>query len=172
MKWVTREFIHLDRVASPWLIRRFVDPKAEFVFVPWGKEDTRPADAIPFAIPGAELGPHDEHGTTFEKIVRKYKLTDPALALMGHIFHDAIAHPPKRDQLPSAEGIGIYAISEGMLLTASNDLDDLDRSMALYDAIYAYCKQKYLIEADPSLGEGGFARLQALRPKIKAALKG
>ena len=141
------------------------------MFVPWGKEDTRPPDAIPFAIPGVELGPHDEHGTTFEKLLRKYNLNDPALTLMGEIFHHAIVHPPKRDQLPSSEGIGIYAISEGMLLLASDDHDNLDRSMALYDAVYAYCKQRYLIEAEPSLDKGGFQRLHALRPKIKAALK-
>lgn len=57
MKWVTRDYVHLDRVASPWLITRFVDPQAEFVFVPWGAEDQRAADAIPLALPGAELGP-------------------------------------------------------------------------------------------------------------------
>ena len=170
MKWVTREFIHLDRVACPWVIRRFIDKDAEFVFMPWGKEDMRPKDAIPFAIPGVELGPHDAQGTTFEKILRKYKVEDPALALMGQVFHHAIAHPPKRDQLPSAEGIGIYAISEGMLLLASDDHDNLDRSMALYDAVYAYCKQHCLVEDDPSLAQGGFARLHALRPKIREGL--
>ena len=60
MKWVTRDYVHLDRVACPWLIKRFIDKEAEFVFVPWGEESKRPADAIPFALPGAELGPHDE----------------------------------------------------------------------------------------------------------------
>src|ERR1700691_2338669 len=64
MKWVTRDFVHLDRVASPWLIKRFIDRDAVFVFVPWGAEERRPADAIPFALPGAEIGPHDQEGTT------------------------------------------------------------------------------------------------------------
>ena len=71
MKWVTRDFVHLYRVASPWLIQRFVDPEAQFVFVPLGQEDTRPSDAIPFGLPGVELSSHDEHGTTFEKIIRR-----------------------------------------------------------------------------------------------------
>jgi hypothetical protein len=79
MKWVTRDFVHLDRVASPWLIKRFIDRDAVFVFVPWGKEDRRPADAIPFALPGAEIGPHDHEGTTFAKLLKKYRLDDPAL---------------------------------------------------------------------------------------------
>ncbi|MDB5686587.1 MAG: chromate resistance protein, partial [Rhizorhabdus sp.] len=59
MKWVSRDFVHFDRVVTPWLILRFVDPEAEFILVPWGKEDERPADAIPYAIPGVELGSHD-----------------------------------------------------------------------------------------------------------------
>ena len=63
MKWVTRDFVHLDRVASPWLIKRFVDRDAEFVFVPWLEEDARPPDAVPLALPGGELSAHDAAGT-------------------------------------------------------------------------------------------------------------
>jgi hypothetical protein len=79
MKWVTRDFVHLDRVASPWLIKRFIDRDAVFVFVPWAGEDAAPAVAVPFALPGAEIGPHDAEGSTFAKLLAKYQLDDPAL---------------------------------------------------------------------------------------------
>src|SRR4051812_13312945 len=92
MKWVTIGNLHFDRVASPWLIRRFVDPKAEFVFVPRGQEATRPKDAIPFAIPGEKLGPHDKDGPTFVKILREYKLNDPALEKMGEVVDKGVKY--------------------------------------------------------------------------------
>ncbi len=74
MHWVTTDHIHLDRVACPWLIRRFIDKDAVFTFLARDKVAGRPSDAIPFAIPGVELGPHDEHGTCFDKFLRKYRL--------------------------------------------------------------------------------------------------
>ena len=79
MKWVTTEHVHLDRVACPWLIVRFIDPEAEFLFVARDKQDQLPDGAIPVAISGTELGPHDADGTTFDKILKKYNLNDPAL---------------------------------------------------------------------------------------------
>ena len=176
MKWVTRDHLHLDRVACPWLIRRFIDPKAEFVFVPWGQEDSRPQDAIPFAIPGVELGPHDEEGPTFAKFVRKYKLDDPALAEMTQIVgsgvHNAL-HKGKGDEndVPALAGIGLNAISEGMMLTTDGDIDNLDRSMGIYDAIYAYCKLQVLKKEDSSMADKGLMQLSELvKPTIKAAL--
>ena len=142
MKWVTRDFVHLDRVASPWLIQRFVDPQAEFVFVPWGQENTRPSDAIPFGMPGVELGSHDEEGTTFAKILRKYALTDPSLdhiatiiqAGVDHVLHHAKAGP---DDRWAQMAVGLLAVSEGVMLL--NDTDDaiLKASFPIYDALYA-----------------------------------
>ncbi|NBX53808.1 MAG: chromate resistance protein [Betaproteobacteria bacterium] len=142
MKWVTRDFVHLDRVASPWLIKRFVDPQAEFLFVPWGQEDTRPSDAIPFGLPGVELGSHDEHGTTFEKIVRKYALTDASLhdiaaiihAGVDHVVHHAKAGPDDRwGQI----AVGLLAVAEGLILQHESDDDILKASFPIYDALYA-----------------------------------
>src|SRR5689334_5326127 len=100
MKWVTRDHVHMDRVATPWLIRRFVDPDAEFVFVPLAKTlgptlDTGinlPPDAIPFALPGVELGPHDAQGSTFRKVMRKYDLSEPALEFMARIIESGVVH--------------------------------------------------------------------------------
>lgn len=173
MRWVTREHIHLDRVACPWLVRRFIDKDAEFVFVPWGKEDTRPVDAIPYAIPGVELGPHDDNGTTFQKMVAKYKLEDPALDLMGEIIHHAIAKGPEKDRATAREGIGLYAISNGLAMLASGDIDNLDRSMIVYDAVYAFCKDMVLAEQGHELTKlRGLQRYSAMRPVIKEALAG
>ena len=87
MKWVTTANVHFDRVASPWLITRFIDPKAEFIFLSRDQMDKRPADAIPIAIPGTELGPHDENGTTFTKLVKKYQITDPAIVAAAELSH-------------------------------------------------------------------------------------
>ena len=175
MKWATTDHIHLDRVACPWLIRRFIDPKAEFFFVLRGKEDTRPKDAIPFGIPGVELGPHDEHGTCFDKFLRKYKLNDTALAEMAKIVesgvHHAITRGDDRNKVAALEGIGMDAISEGMMLSTLGDADNLDKSMAIYDALYAYCKAHILMKEDTPLAQKGMLqRVDLLRGPIKAAL--
>ena len=175
MKWATTDHIHLDRVACPWLIRRFIDPKAEFFFVSRGKEDNRPEDAIPFAIPGVELGPHDENGTCFDKFLRKYKLDDPALAEMAMIIesgvHHAIVRGDDRNKVSALEGIGMDALSEGMMLSTLGDADNLDKSMVIYDALFGYCKAHVLVNEDPSLAQKGmFQRVELLREPIKAAL--
>ena len=142
MKWVTRDFVHLDRAASPWLIKRFVDTQAEFVFVQWGQENTRPSDAIAFGLPGVELSSHDEHGTTFAKIMRKYDLDDPSLrdiasiiqAGVDHVLHHAKAGP---DDRWAQIAIGLLAISEGVMLLHDTDDAILKASFAIYDALYA-----------------------------------
>ncbi len=168
--------MHLDRVACPWLIRRFVDKDAEFLFVALGKEDSRPKDAVPFAIPGVELGPRDARGTCFDKILRKYQLDDPALALLGKIVVSGMnhaGHTGDRTDIPALEGIGLDAISQGMMLSALDDADNLEKSMAVYDALYAYCKAQTLMEQDPSLAEKGvLERVRLLKPTIRAALSG
>lgn len=152
MRWVTKNYVHLDRVACPWLIRRFIDPAAEFVFVAWDRQNEIPADAIPFAISGAELGPHDESGTTFEKFLAKYRLDDPALKRLGLIIHAGVDHvlhdyrPPPDDENGQI-AVGLLAISEGMMLNHLTDQLVLDASYPVYDALYANLKAHALMQA-------------------------
>ncbi|MFM9971372.1 MAG: chromate resistance protein ChrB domain-containing protein [Burkholderiales bacterium] len=152
MKWVTRDFVHLDRVACPWLIKRFVDHDAQFVFVPWGEEVKRPSDAIPFALPGVELGPHDEKGTTFSKIVAKYKIDDPAIAEIAKVIHAGVEYvlhgyrPPAEDRYGQI-AVGLLAISEGVLLVNTTDNAIIDASLPIYDALYANLHAHQLMTA-------------------------
>jgi hypothetical protein len=145
MKWVTTANVHFDRVASPWLIKRFVDPNAEFVFVARDAVDTRPKDAIPLAIPGTKLGPHDENGTTFTKILREYKLDDPALKRMADVVEKGVGfvlngYRPTADDRDGQIGVGFLAFSDGMILFKKNDQERLDASFVAYDALYALFK--------------------------------
>ena len=178
MKWVTWDHVHLDRVACPWLIRRFVDPEAEFLFMPWGSQEDLPRGAIPFAIPGVELGRHDEQGPTFSKIMGKYGLDDPALAMMAQIVSSGVHHATHKgkgdeNDVPVLEGIGLDAISEGMMLSTESDSDNLDKSMAIYDALYAYCKARVLMSQDDSLAQRSMLqRIDLLKGPIRAALAG
>ena len=141
MKWVTRDFVHLDRVATPWLIKRFVDVDAEFVFVPWGEEELRPGDAVPFALPGADLGPHDADGSTFQKVLAKYQLDDPALQTLAEIVQagiDYVLHDVEPETREARVAIGLLAISEGTMLLEDDDAAIIARSLPIYDALYAY----------------------------------
>ena len=141
MKWVTRDFVHLDRVASPWLIKRFIDRDAVFVFVPWGGEDAAPNDAVPFALPGAELGPHDAAGSTFAKLLAKYRLDDPALHALARIIQagiDYVLEDEHPETVETQSALGLLAISEGTMLLEDDDAAIIDRSLPLYDALYAY----------------------------------
>src|SRR5262252_2127619 len=96
MKWITREKVKVDRVACPWLIRKFIDPEAQFLFVPVREVAARAAElgATPFDIEGCELGHHGED-VSFNSILKKYKLTDPALMLLGEVVRAADSHPAK-----------------------------------------------------------------------------
>ncbi len=152
MKWVTRDFVHLDRVASPWLIRRFIDKDAVFVFVPWGAEEGRPLDAIPFALPGAEIGPHDHEGTTFNKLLKKYGLADPALHSIARVIAAGVHYvldgyrPGPEDQVGQI-AVGLLAVSEGTMLVNIDDAMIIERSLPIYDALYAYFKAHHLAKA-------------------------
>jgi hypothetical protein len=146
MKWITTANVHFDRVASPWLIKRFIDPKAEFLFEKRGQEDRRPKDAIPFAIPGiAKLGPHDKDGTTFHKLVKDYKLEDPALELMVKVVDAGVSYvlegyrPPASDR-EGQIAVGFLALSDGMILLKTLDQERLDASYPAWDALYALFK--------------------------------
>ena len=152
MKWVTRDFVHLDRVACPWLILRFIDREASFEFVPWGAETLRSSGAIPFAIPGVELGPHDVNGTTFDKLLAKYALDDPALKSIAKIIRAGVAHVlhgdiPAQDDALGQMAYGLLAISEGMMLVNERDQAIIDSSLGIYDALYANFRAHELARA-------------------------
>ena len=145
MKWVTTANVHFDRVATPWVIRRFIDPNAEFSFVGRGEENKVPKDAIQLAIPGAKLGPHDENGTTFTKVLKEYKLTDPALQNMAKIVEAGVKYVvdkyrPGPDDPWGLMAIGYIAFSDGMILYKKTDQERLDASYVVYDALYALLK--------------------------------
>lgn len=145
MKWVTTANLHFDRVASPWLIKRFIDPNAQFFFVARGQEDKRPKDAIPFAIPGTKLGPHDKDGPTFLKILREYKLNDPALERMAKVVDKGVrfvleGYRPAIDDRDGQISVGYLAFSDGMILNKPSDQERLDASLVAYDALYALFK--------------------------------
>lgn len=140
MKWVTREHVKVDRVACPWLIRKFVDPEAEFLFVPADRvmEVARQQDAIPFDVPGVELG-HHEGRCSFEAIVTKYEIADPAIHILAQIVHGADV---ANDLYGSPEAPGLKAIALGFAaLALRDDHEILVREFIVYDALYAYCRQ-------------------------------
>jgi hypothetical protein len=140
MKWITRERVKVDRVACPWLIRKFVDPDALFLFVPAEQVLAEAAhqDAIPFDVPGVELG-HHEGRCSFEAIIRKYAITDPAVQLLAQIVHGADVAP---DLYGRPEAPGLKAIAEGFRhLGLKDDHEVLAQEFIVYDALYAYCRQ-------------------------------
>jgi hypothetical protein len=138
MKWVTRSHVHVDRVACPWLIRRFVDNEAEFLFVPASqvKEVATQTGAIPFDAPQVELG-HHEGRCSFESIMLKYGLKDPALVRLAKIVHSADV-APDIDKDPIAGGL--EAIAVGFGLRHPDDEENLDYQFEVYDALYAWCR--------------------------------
>lgn len=138
MKWITRSHVHVDRVACPWLITRFVDSEAEFLFVPKSQIDkvARETGAIPFDAPGVELG-HHEKRCSFESIILKYELTDSALLRMAKIVHAAdVAEDIDSDPIAR----GLEAIASGYSLRYPDDLENLEHQFAVYDALYAWCR--------------------------------
>lgn len=179
MKWVTRDHVHMDRVASPWLIRRFVDPAAEFIFVPFGSDGPLPPDAIPFGLPGVELSYHDANGSTFRKILVKYEIGSPALFMLAEIIESGIAHVMGQiaGHGPSAapkfaEGIGLDAVSQGMMLIADGDVDDIDKSMVVYDALHAFCKARLIEAAHPDIKATAYPkRWDLIKTELETALR-
>lgn len=136
MKWITRERVKVDRVACPWLIKRFIDPQAEFIFVPAGQvaAKARELNATPFDIDGCELGHHGED-VSFNSILKKYKLTDPALVLLGEIVRAADSHPSN----PHPAGEGLRWIAHGFSALGLSDHEILNGEFIVYDALYAEC---------------------------------
>ncbi len=140
MKWITREKVKVDRVACPWLIKKFVDKNAEFYFVPADRVliEAERLGAIPFDAPGVELGHHGKE-CSFEAALKKYNLTgDPALVLLGRIVNGADTENSLYSQ---PEGPGLKAIAEGFRhLEYKNDHEINQAEWIVYDALYAYCK--------------------------------
>jgi hypothetical protein len=136
MRWVTRERVKVDRVACPWLIRKFVDAEAEFVFLPHDT-DWKQMDGTVFDAPGAELGHHGEK-VSFEAILDKYGLDDPALRLLGQIVRAADSKPAN----PHPAGEGLRWIAHGFALLGLSDHELLSREFPVYDALFAYCQKR------------------------------
>jgi hypothetical protein len=141
MKWVTREKAKVDRIACPWLIRRFIDKDAEFLFVP--KENVLKVaeneKAIPFDTPGVELTHYNEAGSefvTFDAIMKKYRIQDEALRVLARIVRGADAKIPDAP----AESAGLEACALGFRLLASNDFENMTLQFPMYDALYRYCQ--------------------------------
>ncbi|MDP3723877.1 MAG: chromate resistance protein [Candidatus Omnitrophota bacterium] len=140
MKWITKEHVKVDRVACPWLIKKFVDPEAIFLFVPADRvlQVAQQESAMPFDVPDVELGHH--HGQcSFEAIVKKYEIQDQAIRLLAQIVHGADV---TEDLYRRPEAAGLKAIAEGFRhLGLKDDHEMLARESIVYDALYAYCQQ-------------------------------
>jgi hypothetical protein len=144
MKWITRSHVHVDRVACPWLITRFIDNEAEFLFVPVSQLDkvAQETGAIPFDAPGVELGHGDDGRCSFESIVLKYGLTDLGLLRLAKIVHAAdVAKDIDTDPLAR----GLEAIASGYSLRFPEDEENLAHQFEVYDALYAWCRMDVVI---------------------------
>ncbi len=138
MQWITRSHVHVDRVACPWLITRFVDSEAEFIFVPRGEIDrvVQETGAIPFDAPGVELG-HHEGRCSFESNMLKYDLKEPGLVRLAQIVHAAdVAADIDKDPIAR----GMEAIASGYSLRYPEDMENLEHQFEVYDALYAWCR--------------------------------
>ena len=140
MKWITREHVKVDRVACPWLIKKFVDPQAEFLFVPNDQvmEVAEREGATPYDVKGVELGHHGQE-CSFGAILKKYSLaSDPALVLLAKIVNGADTDNTLWNQ---PESMGLEAIAEGFRhLGFKDDHEQIAAEWIVYDALYAYCQ--------------------------------
>jgi hypothetical protein len=137
MKWVTRRKARVDRIACPWLIRRFIDKDAEFLFVQEDQvmETARREGALPFDVPGVELGHHGER-CSFDAFLEKYQLADPALQALAQIVRGA---DTEARQI-AREAWGLYAVASGFREISRDDFDNMALQFPVYDALYAYCR--------------------------------
>ncbi len=138
MKWITRSHVHVDRIACPWLITRFVDSEAEFLYVPASQIEKVVAEtgAIPYDAPGVELG-HVDGRCSFDSIIVKYGLKEPGLLRMAKIVHAADVSEDI-DTEPIARGL--EAIASGYSLRFPEDLENMEHQLGVYDALYAWCR--------------------------------
>lgn len=152
MRWVTRAGVHIDRAASAWLIRRLVDPEAEFVFVT-DRADI-PKGATPFDMRGVQLG-HQNHAhgedCTFETILRRYVLADPALWKIGEAVHEADLED---DRFDAPEAAGLDAVLRGLSMTLTDD-EILAVTGPIFDGLYEYFRRALLLGTTPADPSGG-----------------
>jgi len=134
--------VRVDRTACPWLIKRFVDPKADFIFVPVEKvgEVVKEERAIPFDVPGVELGHHGDK-CSFDAIVEKYKISDPAVLELAKIIRAA-----DTNKAVAPEGAGLSAVMDGISIVAKDDHEAIEKARPIYDALYTSCKMRLLRE--------------------------
>ena len=137
MKWITRERARVDRIACPWLISRFVDPEAEFHYVPAQEvlDAAKERDAEPYDVGGVHFG-HDGECCSFDAFLKHYRLTDPALGKLAQIVRGADTSRP--DLTPQSSGL--LAISQGLSKNFADDHEMLEHGMVMYDALYTWCK--------------------------------
>lgn len=135
--------MHVDRTACPWLIKRFIDPKAQFIFVPVKKieEVVKKEKAIPYDVPSVELGHHGDR-CSFDAIVEKYKLKDPIVLEVAKIVR--AADTDKMEAAPEAAGLD--AVMTGISIVAKDDHEAIEKARPVYDAFYTNCKLKLLRE--------------------------
>lgn len=137
MKWITREKPKIDRIACPWLIKRFIDPKAEIIYVPYDKviQQAAKLKATPFDVPGVEFT-HYKDKCTFDYFVEKYQLTDPAIHNLAVIVRGA---DTDRHDI-AKQSSGLWAISAGLAYNSKDDQELLKKGMIIYDALYSWAK--------------------------------
>jgi hypothetical protein len=140
MKWVTREHPRTDRIACPWLIRKFIDLEAEIVYVPRDEvlDYAEREGAISFDAPGAKYT-HRDGKCSFETLVEEYEITDPAVAVLARVVHGADV-PEDRDVTPQSRGL--EAIADGFALLELDDQRQLELELPVYDALYAWAQQE------------------------------
>lgn len=127
----------MDRVACPWLIKNFIDTEAEFVFLPGNTDWSQPQDGYVYDVPGCELGHHGED-VSFNSLLKKYRLTEPALGLLGEIVRAADSEPSK----PHPAGEGLRWVAFGFSALGLTDHEILEREFIVYDALYAECRRQ------------------------------
>ncbi len=139
MKWVTREKARVDRIACPWLITRFIDKEPTFLFVPAADVLTvaKREDAIPYDVPGVELGHHGDR-CSFDAFLDKYRLKDPALLALALIVRGADTDARRL----TPESAGLYAAASGFRNITRDDFESMAKQFPLYDALYDYCRAR------------------------------
>ncbi|NJE76868.1 chromate resistance protein ChrB domain-containing protein [Thermococcus sp. ES12] len=137
MKWVTREHVHVDRVACPWLIKRFIDPEAEFIFVPRDTDPSTITEGIPFDFKGVKLGHHDGK-CSFDAFIEKYNITDPAVLKIAEIVREADTHVEN----PQPLSVALDILARGYRMICRDDYETLEKEFYLYDAMYAHFKKQ------------------------------
>jgi hypothetical protein len=149
MKWITRERPKIDRIASPWLVARFIDEAPEFLYVPAGDvmRVAQETGAVPYDVPNVELGHHGDR-CSFDSFIEKYQLIDPALNKLALIVRAADCGQPQL----AKEAAGLLAISKGLSLNFEDDHEMLKHSMVMYDALYAWCADTPLKKVARLLG--------------------